>query len=61
MNILVGCQMEYSNSLFAVLMTSSLANGDDTLLFSEKRSVSSPLASEDVINDIKVNKLIPAT
>ena len=41
----MGCQTEYFNSSYAVLMTSSLAKGD----FSEKRSVSSPLASEDVL------------
>ena len=42
--------MEYFTTLYVVLMTSSLAMGDDTLLFlSEKRSVSSPMASEDVL------------
>ena len=36
----------YQFIYFDIINTSSLAKGDDTLLFSEK----SPLASEDVIN-----------
>ena len=47
-----GSSQEYWHMFYVLIFrtASSLAKGDDTLLFSlkEKRSVSSPLASEDV-------------